>query len=385
MQSPFDLENFMMEGQQHGRNGSLSHNISPRVDVIGNSPFEDLPFTYSGLPEDGIHGEGRLGTPSDSYNLPGQIATPTSSMAIIHHDHRGSISSIPGDHRGSVSSISAIPRGSFSGPAGNTSVCGSDEASPLSNRAGGGLESGFSDDFGLNNGGAIDGSDLGSRTREEKNDPNPPWSELKTKAGKERKRLPLACIACRRKKIRCSGEKPACKHCLRSRIPCVYKVTTRKAAPRTDYMAMLDKRLKRMEERIIKIIPKEEQDSAAAAVVRAAVKPAIPGTIPAKGPAGKKRAADEAFGPELDNWSKSVAASNLDSSSKPSSLMIQEAEENKLLSEGAELLPSKELQEHLSEVFFENVYGQTYHLLHKPSFMRKLRYAICKLLPVQFD
>jgi hypothetical protein len=115
------------------------------------------------------------------------------------------------------------------------------------------------------------------------------------------------------------------------------------------------------------------------------VKPASPGTIPAKGPAGKKRAADEAFGPELDNWSKSVAASNLDSSSKPSSLMIQEAEENKLLSEGAELLPSKELQEHLSEVFFENVYGQTYHLLHKPSFMRKLRYAICKLLPVQFD
>lgn len=49
----------------------------------------------------------------------------------------------------------------------------------------------------------------------------PAWSELKTKAGKERKRLPLACIACRRKKIRCSGEKPACKHCLRPDLPCV--------------------------------------------------------------------------------------------------------------------------------------------------------------------
>jgi hypothetical protein len=100
-----------------------------------------------------------------------------------------------------------------------------------------------------------------------------PWSELKTKAGKERKRLPLACIACRRKKIRCSGEKPACKHCFRSRIPCVYKVTTRKAAPRTDYMAMLDKRLKRMEERVIKIIPKDERDMAG--IGRAVLKPPV--------------------------------------------------------------------------------------------------------------
>ncbi|KAL8671359.1 MAG: hypothetical protein Q9168_004141 [Polycauliona sp. 1 TL-2023] len=52
------------------------------------------------------------------------------------------------------------------------------------------------------------------------------------RSGKDRKRLPLACIACRRKKIRCSGDKPACKHCLRSRIPCVYKNTMRKAAPK---------------------------------------------------------------------------------------------------------------------------------------------------------
>ncbi|KAH8595855.1 fungal-specific transcription factor domain-containing protein [Bisporella sp. PMI_857] len=218
----------------------------------------------------------------------------------------------------------------------------------------------------------VDGSDLGGRTREEKNDPTPAWSDLKTKAGKDRKRLPLACIACRRKKIRCSGEKPACKHCLRSRIPCVYKVTTRKAAPRTDYMAMLDKRLKRMEERIIKIVPKEEQDSTIV-VTRANVKPAIPGTTATKGSSTKKRGADEALGPELDTWSKSVAHPNLDTGSKSSSRLIQEAEESKLLCEGSESLPARDIQEHLSEIFFENLYGQTYHLLHKPSFMRKLK------------
>jgi hypothetical protein len=137
-------------------------------------------------------------------------------------------------------------------------------------------------------------------------------------------------------------------------------------------MAMLDKRLKRMEERIIKIVPKEEQDSTVL-VTRATVKPAIPGTIPVRNSTGKKRGADEAFGPELDNWSKSASASILGTNSKPSSLMIQETQESELLSEGAEALPSKDIQEHLSEIFFENLYGQTYHLLHKPSFMRKLK------------
>ncbi|CAK7220298.1 hypothetical protein SBRCBS47491_004140 [Sporothrix bragantina] len=220
-------------------------------------------------------------------------------------------------------------------------------------------------------------------------DVTPAWSELKTKAGKERKRLPLACIACRRKKIRCSGEKPACKHCLRSRTPCVYKVTARKAAPRTDYMAMLDKRLKRMEDRIIKIVPKAEQDAAVmTSVTRAVVKPAIPGTSTsgpangtgapasgsssAKGASNKKRVADEAFGPELDHWAR-IGSKNRSGSARPNNMLLQqESEENKLFQEGAEALPSRELQEHLAEVFFEHIYGQAYHLLHRPSYMRKL-------------
>lgn len=249
----------------------------------------------------------------------------------------------------------------------NVSNDGSDVASPDSPRAGNrSAVDTFSDDFGMNNG---EGSDAGVKPKDESNGPQPLWSELKTKAGKERKRLPLACIACRRKKIRCSGEKPACKHCLRSRIPCVYKVTTRKAAPRTDYMAMLDKRLKRMEERIIKIVPKDEPSS----IIRAAVKPALPGTIPARGTAARKRKSDEAFDAELDNWTKATPRGSMDAAAKSASVLIHEAQENKLLTEGADILPEREMQEHLAEVFFEYVYGQTYHLLHKPSFMRKLR------------
>lgn len=203
----------------------------------------------------------------------------------------------------------------------------------------------------------------------------PAWSELKTKAGKERKRLPLACIACRRKKIRCSGEKPACKHCLRSRIPCVYKVTTRKAAPRTDYMAMLDKRLKRMEDRVIKIIPKDDQ-SIITSTGRAVVKPPLP-PAPPKAPGSKKRGATEAFSQELDEWAEAkgqTSASKKDPAhaSANEAQTANDADEHNLLREGLDKLPSKELQQHLAEVFFDYVYGQSYHLLHKPSFMRKL-------------
>ncbi|KAI0396908.1 fungal-specific transcription factor [Xylariaceae sp. FL0594] len=251
---------------------------------------------------------------------------------------------------------------------------GSDDASPGSPRDGtNSIDDNMSDDFGLTSAPPNDGTELGGKLKENKADPTPAWSELKTKAGKERKRLPLACIACRRKKIRCSGEKPACKHCLRSRIPCVYKVTTRKAAPRTDYMAMLDKRLKRMEDRIIKIVPKGEQDSSAGTVVRGVVKPVLPGSLAQSKQSGKKRMADEAFGAELEHWARGSTRPRIDSSGRPSSLQVQEAEESKLLFEGAESLPPKDLQEHLAEVFFDNIYGQAYHLLHKPSYIRKLK------------
>lgn len=198
-------------------------------------------------------------------------------------------------------------------------------------------------------------------------DGKPIWSEMKTKAGKERKRLPLACIACRRKKIRCSGEKPACKHCTRSRIPCVYKVTTRKAAPRTDYMAMLDKRLKRMEDRVIKTIPKDEARDMAS-IGRSVVKPSGQAQT---SKAQKKRSADEAFAAEMEDWTRGERRTPHETF--PMNREVKSTDGTGLLTEGAEFLPSLEIQEHLAEVFFDCVYGQSYLLLHKPSFMRRLK------------
>ena len=294
-------------------------------------------------------------------SLEGIVNSPSEIKEPFGQGERGSFSGRSGgpgsiasarEHRGSVGSAGRSGASKRKG-----SLDGSDPVSPASSRgftargSTGHVEQGSSNDHGM---GDFD----------DKDDNKPPsWSELKTKAGKERKRLPLACIACRRKKIRCSGEKPACKHCLRSRIPCVYKVTARKAAPRTDYMAMLDKRLKRMEERVIKIIPKEDMANAAA-IGRANVRPPASGQNP-KAQSGRKRVAGEAFGPDAEDWAHS------NNGSRPPRALA--SNENRLLMEGADKLPSPEIQEHLSEVFFDCLSGQAYHLLHKPSFMRKLR------------
>ncbi|KAF4974925.1 hypothetical protein FZEAL_8255 [Fusarium zealandicum] len=336
-QHPFD------SGSQLYRDTSPSHPAS-----MDGSRFDDFAFAYQGLPD-----QSPLVTLTDHPN------TSPSPGNLPHHQSMPIMppNSLP------FGAIQAVPR--------SQSMDGSDAApdrtSPVSNA----LEDSATDEFGLASRNRAGGTDLGAKPKEDKSDAVPAWSELKTKAGKERKRLPLACIACRRKKIRCSGEKPACKHCLRSRIPCVYKVTARKAAPRTDYMAMLDKRLKRMEERIIKAIPMSEQE-ATAAVTRAVVKPAIPGTL-TSAKSSKKRGAEEAFGPELEAWAKAPSKAKIVGDERPSTLQVQEAEENKLQHEGSEALPSKEIQEHLAEIFFDNIYGQSYHLLHKPSFMRKLK------------
>jgi hypothetical protein len=93
---------------------------------------------------------------------------------------------------------------------------------------------------------------------------------------------------------------------------------------------------------------------------------------------GKKRQAHVAFsGDESDGEAEGATSGPGEKTSKPSvdafgSSDSNELEESNLLTEGADKLPNKEIQEHLSEIFFDFVYGQSYHLLHKPSFMRML-------------
>lgn len=361
-------DNHMMSASRHPhldqslRSAQPQHQAS-HVSAVPISPYPDFGVPYQNHTRE--HGQGF------ESSRDGRIDSPQDSKSAFDRRLQGSFSAVSGGRGSSASGKGRLSSAGSAGYSGhhrrNGSMDDTELTSPTSSRGYGARHSDETVPL-VRNLAMEDGIGEDPMNKDEKEKP-PSWSELKTKAGKERKRLPLACIACRRKKIRCSGEKPACQHCLRSRIPCVYKVTTRKAAPRTDYMAMLDKRLKRMEERVIKIIPKEEMSSMAA-IGRANVKPS-PQSQPVKSGSTKKRQADEAFGPALNDWAQSgVDNAGAIMTRPPKGL---DTDENRLFSEGAESLPSKAIQEHLSETFFDYVYGQTYHVLHKPSFMRRLR------------
>lgn len=167
-------------------------------------------------------------------------------------------------------------------------------------------------------------------------------------------------------RIRCSGEKPGCKHCLRSRIPCVYKQTTRKTAPRTDYMAMLERRLKRMEERLLKHVPKDEISSILATTGRSVVRPTSTSS--------KKRSASTAFEDDSELWGSAGRSSKQIALEGPSNTALPAKSTEDDLDDGSSALPRKDIQEHLAEVYFDCLYGQPYLLLHKSSFLRRLRY-----------
>ena len=344
-----DVQAYSLQGSQ----AQSQMNSMPTVPLPPYRPFRQTfnPGNSQEQPQGyGVPFDGKLPPPRElqgHFDKQGKDSLPDLSH------HRGSDTSSKDYHR-------SFPGHNGRGQRDSGSIDDSEPTSPVSVRGLGKRESdehgGWTHRSRNDAGGQHDSKDQTPK--------KPAWSELKTKAGKERKRLPLACIACRRKKIRCSGEKPSCKHCMRSRIPCVYKVTQRKAAPRTDYMAMLDKRLKRMEERVIKIIPKDEM-AQPAAIPRAVIKPAAS----AQANIGRKRGAEEAG---LDEW---VA-----SKTNPLALKGRDSSGSKVNTEGAEFLPSAEIQEHLSEVFFDNLYGQSYHVLHKPSYMRRLKY-VCYFNP----
>ncbi|KAG6011593.1 hypothetical protein E4U43_008224 [Claviceps pusilla] len=347
----------------HGQDAASLDRTSPAV-LHGNA-FQDFTFPFTGMEQSHM-----INLPDVSFN---------NHMGVEFAQHPALRSNRPSiTHHGSVIPGQPNPPNFGLNPSGHvrSSEMVEDDIIGRISPTQHSFEDAGTDEFGLHGSHRADATDLGGKKGDNKSSAPPAWSELKTKAGKDRKRLPLACIACRRKKIRCSGEKPACKHCLRSRIPCVYKVTTRKAAPRTDYMTMLDKRLKRMEDRIIKIIPKSDQEEATSSITRAILKPAILGPSSGNKSTFKKRNAEEAFGAGLESWARAPAnfrppPDDVDDSSSLKDGNI--SDEDLLFLEGADALPSKEVQEHLAEVFFDNVYGQAYHLLHKPSYMRKLR------------
>jgi hypothetical protein len=55
----------------------------------------------------------------------------------------------------------------------------------------------------------------------------------------------IACILCRRRKLRCDGARPACGTCKRLAHDCVYDEVRRKSGPKRGYVKALEERLRK--------------------------------------------------------------------------------------------------------------------------------------------
>lgn len=53
----------------------------------------------------------------------------------------------------------------------------------------------------------------------------------------------LACMICRRRKLRCDGERPSCSTCTRLGHQCAYDEIRRKSGPKRGYVKALEERL----------------------------------------------------------------------------------------------------------------------------------------------
>ncbi|KAI8048392.1 hypothetical protein BDF22DRAFT_602910, partial [Syncephalis plumigaleata] len=64
---------------------------------------------------------------------------------------------------------------------------------------------------------------------------------------KKRFRRTQACDDCRRRKVRCDGNRPSCTSCLRHGVACHYQETLKKRGPKPGYIEKLERRLNLME------------------------------------------------------------------------------------------------------------------------------------------
>lgn len=184
----------------------------------------------------------------------------------------------------------------------------------------------------------------------------PPWSKLKTKAGKQRRRLPVACSSCRQRKVRCSGEEPTCKQCLRSRMSCVYKTRVRKTAPRSRTTMSSEERPS---------IKSEEAQSDAHVASNLMQQPPMD-TSASLGSGGVKRTAQGALGPGQDS---SRPGTTYDAGANMLQADHQQQALNIKLSmplEETGTLPSDDSHRYASQIYYDGLQGQSHSLLHPP-------------------
>lgn len=173
-----------------------------------------------------------------------------------------------------------------------------------------------------------------------------------------KKKLVAACNGCRKKKIKCSGDRPACSNCLRLNVPCEYPAV-RNRGSRFGYTEMLQMRLEKLKKYVVddaksRLVPLDNAD------VAAGIAP-YPG-FNAADAQNNRRTSDPAEALSAVETTTSATAT-VPRWAAPAPAAIAQDEE----------LPPPDIVHHLIELYFRNIHNQTYSLLHRETFMTRLR------------
>uniref|UniRef100_A0A060TJ81 ARAD1D44990p n=1 Tax=Blastobotrys adeninivorans TaxID=409370 RepID=A0A060TJ81_BLAAD len=154
------------------------------------------------------------------------------------------------------------------------------------------------------------------------------------------RKKPVACKSCRKKKIKCSADRPACSNCLRQNVECEYP-RIRNRGSRFGYWETVKKRLSSLEKYVGDGIAQYE--------------------MPSQGPdpecsLSTVELLDSIKPPRASHTTASDATSAVTSAAATNSIP----------------LPPLQIRKHLAELYFKHVNSQTYAFLHKPTFMARL-------------
>ncbi|KAJ8104061.1 fungal-specific transcription factor domain-containing protein [Lipomyces tetrasporus] len=224
--------------------------------------------------------------------------------------------------------------------------------------------------------------------------------------GGDKRKLVIACIACRKKKVKCSGDRPACGNCLRLNVPCQYPAVKNRGS-RFGYHEMLNKRLEMMERHIkppavgnisspyhasklsaSPSLPREHSDSNSSTstnVITPAANSSNAFDLSTNSASAKqrlKRAADGTFKGLGSGVDPATADDDVDSdlihslgdtvgSGDADSPTRDRVQVNSVLANVN--MPDFEIIHHLTELYFRYLNNQSYSFLHKPTFIPRLR------------
>lgn len=199
-----------------------------------------------------------------------------------------------------------------------------------------------------------------------KRQPSNSNSNTKPSQIKDKKKLVIACIACRKKKIKCSSDRPACSNCLRLNVLCEYPAI-RNRGSRFGYMEMLNRRLNHMERYINCSTNPDYQPQFA----KIHPKPRVAETELDNASNSDKSSLNNENSQGDSSFNLTDQVKDLDPDTSQPTSSRPSSSRDKSIIDSIEL-PPLDIILHLVELYFRHVHGQTYSFLHKPTLIPRI-------------